>query len=151
MNIVQGGLGLPDEAYYREDAFAELRAKYVAHVAAMLRLVGYTERAADDGADRVMALETRLAAAHWDKVRSRDVHGDLQPHDPRRPARRGTRLRLAAVDRRRSAAPRTQFAEVLVRQPSYLPGAVRGARPRSRSTDWKVWLTFHLVRAPRPT
>ena len=25
VNVVQGGLGLPDEAYYREDAFAELR------------------------------------------------------------------------------------------------------------------------------
>ena len=29
VNLVQGGIGLPDESYYREDAFAELRAAYV--------------------------------------------------------------------------------------------------------------------------
>ena len=28
-HVVQGGLGLPDESYYREDEFAEIRAKYV--------------------------------------------------------------------------------------------------------------------------
>ena len=29
-NLVQGGLGLPDESYYRDDKFAEVREKYVA-------------------------------------------------------------------------------------------------------------------------
>ena len=32
VNLVQAGLGLPDEAYYREDAYAEIRAAYVEHV-----------------------------------------------------------------------------------------------------------------------
>ncbi len=49
------------------------RDKYVAHVAAMLRLVGWSDADAIDGAQRVMALETRLAAGHWDNVASRDV------------------------------------------------------------------------------
>ena len=31
-NIVQGGLGLPDESYYRDDKFAEIREKYVAYL-----------------------------------------------------------------------------------------------------------------------
>ncbi len=31
-NLVQGGLGLPDESYYREDKFAEIREKYVAYL-----------------------------------------------------------------------------------------------------------------------
>src|SRR4051812_826943 len=29
VNISQGGIGLPDESYYREEKFAEIRAKYV--------------------------------------------------------------------------------------------------------------------------
>ena len=33
VNLSQGGLGLPDESYYREDTFAEIREAYVAHVA----------------------------------------------------------------------------------------------------------------------
>ena len=59
VNLVQGGLGLPDEAYYREDAYAEIRAAYVEHVGTMLRLAGDPD--ADDAAGRVMALETALA------------------------------------------------------------------------------------------
>ena len=70
----RAGIGLPDEAYYREDDFAELRdglrRPRRGHAAA--RSAGPTTTAAD-GADRVMALETRLAAGHWDNVRCRDV------------------------------------------------------------------------------
>src|SRR5690242_5525385 len=32
MYLNQGGLSLPDESYYREDTFAEIRTAYVAHV-----------------------------------------------------------------------------------------------------------------------
>ena len=39
--LVQGGLGLPDESYYREDKFAEIREKYAAYLAALLRLGSY--------------------------------------------------------------------------------------------------------------
>ncbi len=38
--LYQGGLGLPDEAYYREEQYADVRAKYVPHVARMLTLGG---------------------------------------------------------------------------------------------------------------
>ena len=32
VNLVQGGLGLPDESYYRDEKFAEIREKYVAYL-----------------------------------------------------------------------------------------------------------------------
>src|SRR3954465_13997683 len=35
VNLVQGGIGLPDESYYREDKFADVRTAYVAHVRTM--------------------------------------------------------------------------------------------------------------------
>ena len=66
----QGGLGLPDESYYHEERHGETRTAYLAHVEAMLRLAGHADPAA--AAARVMALETRLAAGHLDKVADRD-------------------------------------------------------------------------------
>jgi putative endopeptidase len=78
VNVVQAGLGLPDEAYYREDAYAEVRAAYVEHVATMLRLVD--EPDAEAKAERIMALETLLAGDHWTTVDSRDA---LKTHNKR--------------------------------------------------------------------
>ncbi|MGZ7014853.1 MAG: M13 family metallopeptidase [Acidimicrobiales bacterium] len=148
VNVVQGGLGLPDEAYYREDGFADLRVAYVAHVAAMLGLIGWSDAAAAEGADRVMALETRLAAGHWDNVRCRDVIAGYN---------------LTAFDDLQAAAPafdwpawvaalggsEQQFGEVLVRQPSYLP-VLSEALGEVPLDDWKAWLTFHLASSSAP-
>ena len=70
----QGGLGLPDRDYYtREDEeSAELRGKYVAHVSAMLRLLGDEAEEADAAAEAILALETRLAEASLTNVELRD-------------------------------------------------------------------------------
>ena len=73
VNFFQGGIGLPDESYYREETHAETRAKYVAHLTTMFGLLGDSETDAADAARRVMELETRLASGHWDNVASRDV------------------------------------------------------------------------------
>nr|NLD40781.1 peptidase M13 [Actinomycetales bacterium] len=67
---VQGGLGLPDEAYYREDVHAATREKYVAHIARMLELAGLGGEAE---AARIMMLETELAGGHWNIVDMRDA------------------------------------------------------------------------------
>ena len=146
VNLVQAGLGLPDEAYYREDAYAEIRAAYVEHVATMLRLVG--EPDADAKADRVMALETALAEGHWTTVDSRDA---LKTHNKRTL----DALRALAPGYGWDAwldalgAPDGAFAEVVVRQPSAVETAARllGELPLD---DWKAWLAFHHVHAAAP-
>lgn len=66
----QGGLGLPDESYYREEKFAPMVTAYAAHVKAMLDLAGVPDAGAAAG--RVVALETKLASHHWDNVTLRD-------------------------------------------------------------------------------
>src|SRR4029450_11118751 len=93
VNLVQGGLGLPDEAYYREDAYAEIRGAYVEHVATMLRLV--EEPDPEGAAQRIMALETALAAGHWTAVDSRGARGLVRPGG-RAPARGAGDGRAAA-------------------------------------------------------
>ncbi|WNO52877.1 M13 family metallopeptidase [Stakelama saccharophila] len=72
MRFFQGGLGLPDRDYYlNEDAkFAEVRQKYVAHVAKMLSLAGYDN--AQARAQAIMDLETGFAKVHWTRAESRD-------------------------------------------------------------------------------
>ena len=71
--LMQGGLGMPDREFYlgQTPRFAELRGKYVAHVAAMLKLAGYPDP--EGAAKRVMALETAIARTHATVDESSDV------------------------------------------------------------------------------
>jgi len=72
--VGQGGLGLPDRDYYLnpDDSSKAIRKSYVQHIAKVLELAGDTPAAAAAGADRVMALETRLAKASMSNVERRD-------------------------------------------------------------------------------
>jgi putative endopeptidase len=66
----QGGLGLPDESYYREEKFAPMVSAYRGHVKTMFDLAGVPDP--EDAAARVVSLETSLASHHWDNVTLRD-------------------------------------------------------------------------------
>ncbi|HKE73286.1 MAG TPA: M13-type metalloendopeptidase [Acidimicrobiales bacterium] len=146
VNLVQAGLGLPDEAYYREDAYAEVRAAYVTHVAAMLALVD--EPDPEGAAERIMALETALAAGHWTMVDSRDA---LKTYNKRTWAELAELAPGFDWDAWRAGfeAPPSAVAEVIVRQPGALTTAARlvGELPLA---DWRAWLVFHHVRASAP-
>ena len=67
-----GGLGLPDREYYLKDdeKSVEIRAKYEELLTFLLGKAGY-EDAAAKAAD-VLALETQLAKADWDRAVSRN-------------------------------------------------------------------------------
>jgi len=70
--VGQSGLGLPDREYYLKDdeKSADLRDKYVAHVAKMFELAGLSDSGA--AAETVMALETRLAGQQMTKEDARN-------------------------------------------------------------------------------
>ncbi len=70
----QGGLGLPDRAYYfKDDAKSvELRKQYVEHVQKMLELLGDTREKAGAGAQAVIRFETGLAKGSLELVARRD-------------------------------------------------------------------------------
>lgn len=72
--LLQGGLGMPDRDYYLSASpkMAELRKAYQRHVAAMLKAAGLSD--AQARADRVLALETKIAGVHATRVESEDVH-----------------------------------------------------------------------------
>jgi putative endopeptidase len=70
----QGGLSLPERAYYLEDKedYLRIRKAFVGHVARMLVLTGVPADAAARQADAVLAFETRLAKALLSPVELRD-------------------------------------------------------------------------------
>src|ERR1700730_5177026 len=70
----QGGLGMPDRAYYtkEDDASKKLRDQYVEHVMKMLAIAGDPVAQALERAKRVMALETSLAKPSRTRVELRD-------------------------------------------------------------------------------
>ncbi len=138
----QHGLGLPDESYYREESFAEIRSAYVAHVARMLLLGGW---AADGGAataaaERVMAAETALAGAHWGAVENRDA---VRTYNLTALADVPDLLDgVSAADwLAATGAPMEHVAEVVVRQPSYVEAlaAIVDAQPLQAWRDWLAW------------
>ncbi len=81
LNIVQtyqSGISLGQRDYYLEnDAHTkEIREKYKAHVVKMFELVGFTAAEAQKNMEAVLAIETRLATAAYDKVKLRDPHAN---------------------------------------------------------------------------
>ncbi|WEV71965.1 M13-type metalloendopeptidase [Bifidobacterium sp. ESL0790] len=82
LHIEQGGIGLPDEAYYRQDQYAPIREQYTAMVARLLTLAGYGDAAtAQEDPQRLLDVETRIAANHWDNVATRDSQKTNNPTD----------------------------------------------------------------------
>ncbi|MCU0279589.1 MAG: M13 family peptidase, partial [Candidatus Nanopelagicales bacterium] len=69
LDMWQSGLGMPDRDYYLEEGFAPQRKAYIEHVASMLERTGL---GGTEDADRIVALESRLAQAHWTQVANRD-------------------------------------------------------------------------------
>ncbi|MGW6278333.1 M13 family metallopeptidase [Kribbella sp. NPDC055071] len=146
VHLMQGGLGLPDESYYREDSFAEVRTAYVAHVTRMLELAGVSDPAG--AAQRVMELETRVAGAHWDRVKDRDVKLtynklDRAGLDALTPGFEWTRWLEGA------GVPENAFDQVVVREPDFLTAAA-GILQEIELDRWKEWLSWRIVHTAAP-
>lgn len=78
MNIVgisQGGIGLPERDYYLkdDDQTVKVREAYKAYLKSLLMMVGNDEATATKKMEAVMAIETRIAKASYDRVKLRDI------------------------------------------------------------------------------
>ena len=81
--LLQGGLGLPDREYYLDPSprMADIRARYRAHVATVLKLAGIADP--DGKAAMVVGLEQKIAQVHVSRADSEDV---LKANNPWRRA-----------------------------------------------------------------
>ncbi|OBI32160.1 M13 family metallopeptidase [Mycobacterium sp. E2238] len=146
VHVTQSGIGLPDESYFREERHAEVLAAYPGHIARMFGLVyGAAPDAHADTAARIVALEGKLAAAHWDVVKRRDAElsynlrtfADLQTE--------GRGFDWTGWVDALGATPE-EFAETIVRQPDYLT-AFAALWSSADLADWKDWARWRLIRA----
>ncbi|WP_448061206.1 M13 family metallopeptidase [Cellulomonas hominis] len=148
--LEQSGLGLPDESYYRDAQYAEILAAYRPHVARMLLLGGYAadEATADELAGRVVALETLLAAGHWDVVKERDAELTYNPTTLADLVTTAPGFDWHAWVRA-LGAPQGALDHLVVRQPSYAAELARlwSSEPLD---DWKAWLAYHVISGRAP-
>jgi putative endopeptidase len=144
--LSQGGISLPDEAYYREDQFAGVRTAYVAHVERMLELAGLPDPAG--AAERIMELETRVAGGHWDLVKNRDVTLTYNKVD-----RAGLEELTPGFDWSRwlagAGVPESAVDQVVVREPDFLTAAA-AALQDVELARWKEWLSWRIVHNAAP-
>ncbi|GAA1802996.1 M13 family metallopeptidase [Nesterenkonia flava] len=143
-HLFQDGLGLPDEAYYREESYAEILTKYQEHLVRLLRLGGV--EAAEEAAAAVVALEKRLAQAHWDVVTLRDAQKryNLKPR-----AEVEELMPLISEAIQGWGLTESQAAEIVVSQPDVLPAFQKALTEEALET-WKHWLRVQLLRAAAP-
>ncbi|MEE4212523.1 MAG: M13 family metallopeptidase [Parvularcula sp.] len=142
VRIVPGGLGLPGRDYYvsAEPRMVALRVAYRDHVAATLSRSG--QSAPDEAADRVLALETRLAAALAPEETLRDPAATYHPY---------------SLDQLASAFPGPDWAafleltgfvglqRVIVDQPAYI-AVLAELLSQAPAADWQAYLRWQILR-----
>jgi putative endopeptidase len=139
--VMQGGLGLPDRDYYlsSDPAMAKLRAGYTPYVAKMLSLAGVPN--AQARAQKIVALEGKIARAHESLEDSQSAQKADNP------------WKRADFDRNAPGIDwnRLLGAAQLGNQQDFVvwqPGAVTklAALVNSEPLDvWKDWLAFHRI------
>ena len=144
VHLSQSGIGLPDESYYRDPQHAEVLAAYPAHIAKMFSLVfGGDPGDHADTAARIVALETKLAAAHWDVVKRRDADLTYNLRTFAELQAEGAGFDWAGWVGALGLTPEA-VAELVVRQPDYLT-AFAGLWNIEDLEDWKRWARWRLI------
>ena len=144
----QGGLSLPERAYYLEDRedYKAARTAFVEHVAALMQLAGSDEETAKAQAQDVLAFETRLAQASLGRLELRD------------PANRYNPVSLADADASTPNFSWTQFFTALdvdAPQTFSLPMPTFFKEVDAMLADvpletWKTWLRFRTIDEASP-
>jgi len=139
--LMQGGLVLPDREFYLADNehMRDIRAKYKTHIAAILKLAGFSDT--DARAVRIIELETTIAKTHRSLEDNEDIHKADNTW-----TRADFQIKAPGLDW-------TEYfrAAGLDRQPSFMvwqPEAFAGESALVASTPldaWKDWLALHLI------
>jgi predicted metalloendopeptidase len=139
--LMQGGIGLPEREYYLSgDAkMAELRTKYQAYVAQILKLAGHADP--EGAAARIMDLETKIARAHDTRETSEDVTKATQVWTRADLEKKAPGLDWGALLNAAQLGGVQKFE-------AYHAGAIPklAALVGSEPLDpWKDWLEFHTL------
>ncbi|MGZ5446174.1 MAG: M13 family metallopeptidase [Thermoanaerobaculia bacterium] len=142
--LSQGGIGLPDRDYYLNEKFKAQKERYEKYVAEMLTLVGWDEPA--KSAAEIVAMETKLAEAHWTRAESRNrdktynpmTIAELEKEAPGFPW--GVAFKEAGLDK---------VDRAVVRQNTAFPKLSKVFADTPVST-LKAWQAFHITDEAAP-
>jgi predicted metalloendopeptidase len=146
--IYQTGLGMPDRDYYlsEDPRLAKVREQYRAYVAALLGAAGVPDASA--AADKIYALETELARAHWTRVQNRDAEKTYNRYD-----RAALQKLTPSFDWEAffaAAQIPAQKAQALnVTQPSYFE-ALDKIFAKTPVEDWRAYFRYKLINVYAP-
>lgn len=140
----QGGLGLPDESYYREEKFAPMVQAYREYVGTMFGMAGLADP--EGAAARVVALETALASHHWDNVTLRDPQKTYNLKS----ADQASEL-FPLLDTWFEAADIVpdKRQEIVVSTPDFFAGAAALLVSESLPV-WQEWLALRVINSAAP-
>ncbi len=141
--LLQGGLELPDQEYYLRDSerMKTIRADYLSHVAAMLKLAGFAE--ADERAKKIVELERSIAEKHWTLSENDEIKKANNTWSQADFATKAPGLDWAEYFR---ASGLTKQATFIVWQPSAFTGESALVESKPLET-WKDWLAYHEIEA----
>ena len=139
----QGGLSLPDRDYYLKDDAdkKKIRDAFFTHVSKMNQLMGLKEKAANNAAKTVLALETKLAEGSMDRVTQRDPYKTYNKF-----TQAAFSKMTPNIDWKAQAAfmKMPKVDSVIVRQPDFFKklDQLIDSEPIA---DWKTYLKWRLV------
>jgi len=141
--LMQGGLELDDREYYLSDseAMRKIRAQYLTHISAMLKLAGLSD--AETRAGRILELEHAIAQTHRSLADSEDIHKADNTWTQADFAAKAPGLDWAEYFR---GAGLSQQGSFIVWQPEAFTGESALVASTSLET-WKDWLAYHVIDA----
>ena len=144
--LAQGGISLPDESYYREEQYSEIRSAYLLHVEKMFSLVGISDGAAL--ATKILALETAIASHHFDAVKDRDA---TLTYNKMNRAEVIALMPAFDFDLYLSAGeiPSVVLDSVIVQQPPFFQGLSTILSAFDRDS-WVAWLKWNIISGSAP-
>ena len=144
LHMGQGGLGLPDESYYRDEKFAAILEKYGDYINRLFTLAGIPD--AQVSSSRVIALEIALALHHSDKVMLRDPK---KTYNLKTANQAATLFPLLDTWFEAARVERTKRSEIIVSTPNFFAGAAALLDSEPLET-WKEWLTLQVLSSAAP-
>ncbi|MBU6264135.1 MAG: peptidase M13, partial [Actinomycetales bacterium] len=136
--IYQGGLSLPDEAYYREEQYAPIRDAFLDHVKKMSEISGIEIDAA-----ALLKLETEIASFHWDQVKDRDAIATYNKLSFTELKALSPNFDWETYLSAGQISPE-KFQEIVVREPSFFEG-ISKILGNFDVEAWRNWLRWHIL------
>jgi putative endopeptidase len=139
-SLAASGLGMPDRSYYLEEGerFAQYREDYVAHIAEMLGFAGVEN--AEEKAQGILALETKIAEAQWPREKRRNRDLTLNQFE-----RAAFEEEFANFDWATFFAPSGfQIPHINVSQPEPVKDVIALINGEPLNV-WKDYLTYHAI------